>query len=71
MITWTETVTKGDGSKETETKEFQSLSQFRKAVDKLPLSSMTKYELKKKHKTQIKYDDAVVDIDITGFLTTE
>ncbi len=67
MITWTETVTKGDGSKETETKEFQSLSQFRKAVDKLPLSSMTKYELK----TQIKYDDAVVDIDITGFLTTE
>ena len=71
MITWTETVTKSDGTKETEKKEFKTLSQFRKAVDKLPLSSMTKYELKKKHKTQIVYDDATVDIDISGFLTTE
>ena len=69
MITWTETVTKSDGTVKVDKKEFTSLSSFKKAVDKSPLSSMVKYELKKKHKTQIVYDDATVDIDISGFLT--
>jgi hypothetical protein len=58
-----ETVTKKTGESNIIEKKFSTMKQLKKALDSCPISAFNSYEVMRKKKTTIQYEDATVVIE--------